>query len=259
MAKVISIHSSRGGTGKSVIATNLALTLSRAEFNVSLLDLDFRAPSLYYVFRRGIEEPVEFWMNDFFNGRCEIDQALLSLPERCNTGGEILIGVANPSIYAIRDMMGKGQMWEASALKKLYSVRSTLLEEMNMDYIIYDTSPGIQYSSINAVISSDLPIIVTTSDPLDLEGVRNMLSEFYDVFEKETLVLVNKAFPETETSGEEEVTHELRKTVNRPIIGIIPCYCEVLKAKRDYLLGLENPAHPFMKKLEEIAEEIVKH
>ena len=158
--------------------------------------------------------------------------------------------------------MGKSQAWEASALDKLYSLRASLLKDMSIDYLIYDTSPGIQYSSINAVVSSDLPIVVATSDSLDIEGVTNMLAEFYDVFEKKTLILMNKVFPETDLPPEEkekELISQLEETLDHPIVGVIPCYCDVLRAKRDYLLSLKNPAHPFTKKLEEIAEKIVQH
>ena len=259
MGTVISIHSSRGGTGKTVIATNLAVALLKKGLNVSLLDLDFRAPSFFSIFRAGIRGPVRCWLNDFFNGRCKIDQALLDLSESFNGNGRFFIGLANPSIYAIRDMMGKSQAWEASALKKLYSIRSVLLGDMKMDFAVYDTSPGVQYSSVNAIISSDLPIVVTTADPLDIEGVRSMLSELYDVLGKKALVLVNKAFPETDPSCEEKTISELKETVNCPILGTIPCYCDVLRAKRDRLLGLENPTHPFVGKLEAIAEELVRY
>ena len=50
MVKVICIHSSRGGTGKTLIALNIAATYASMGKSVALLDLDFRAPSLYTVF-----------------------------------------------------------------------------------------------------------------------------------------------------------------------------------------------------------------
>jgi len=40
---------------------------------------------------------------------------------------------------------------------------------------------------------------------------------------------------------------------------MIPCYCDVLRAKRDYLLSIKNPTHPFIQKLKEIAEKLVKY
>ena len=46
MGKSISIHSSRGGTGKTLLATNLAVLYAQSGLNVALIDLDFRAPSL---------------------------------------------------------------------------------------------------------------------------------------------------------------------------------------------------------------------
>lgn len=131
-----------------------------------------------------------------------------------------------------------------------------------MDYIIYDTSPGIQYSSINAVAASDLRIVVTTSDPLDIEGVKNMLSEFHDIFENKILILINKVLPETERSLQEKekaLLSQLEETVGHPVIGVIPCYCDVLRAKRNYLLSLKNPTHPFIQKLKEIAEKLIKY
>ncbi len=50
--KVISLHSSRGGTGKTIIATNLAAIYAKRGLNIALLDLDFRAPVSELCFRR---------------------------------------------------------------------------------------------------------------------------------------------------------------------------------------------------------------
>jgi len=257
--KVISIHSSRGGTGKTMIATNLAATYANKGFNIALLDLDFRAPSLLTVFSKGIRGPVKYWLNDFLDGRCAIEQALINVSEGYNLKGRLLVGLANPAIEAIRDIMGKSRAWEVTAVKKLFSLRSTLSKDMNIDCCIFDTSPGIQHSSINAVISSDLSIIVTTLDSLDIKGVKNMLAEFYDAFEKRTVALINKVFPETRiwSNGRQKaLINQMEKTFKHPIIGVIPCYCDVLQAKRASLLVTEKPGHPFLRNLEEIAEKL---
>jgi len=262
MGKVISIHSSRGGTGKTVIAVNLAMILLKKGYDVSLLDLDFRAPSLFSIFANGIDTPIRYWLNDLFNKRCETNQALIEVSKGCGPNGKILVGLANPSIYAVQEIMGKSRMWEASFLRRLLSLGSLLLNGMGMDYVIYDTGPGIQYSSINAIVSSDLPILVVTPDPLDIEGARSMLSEFHDVFEKRTAILVNKAFPESELSDREKSRgpwEDLKGTLGHPIMGVIPCYCDVLRGKRDFLFSMKNPTHPFVRNLEEIAEKLVEY
>jgi MinD-like ATPase involved in chromosome partitioning or flagellar assembly len=257
--KVIAIHSSRGGTGKTMIATNLATAYANKGLNIALLDLDFRAPSLVTVFSKGIREPVKRWLNDFMNGRCTIEQALIDVSKEYNLRGRLLIGLANPTIEAIRDMMGKSRAWEVSEAKKLFSLRSTLSNDMNIDYCIFDTSPGIQYSSINAVISSDVSVIVTTLDSLDIKGVQTMLAEFYDEFEKRSVILMNKVFPQTQIWSNErqkELVSQMEKVFKHLMIGVIPCYCDVLQANRASLLAIEKPDHPFLKTLQEVAKKL---
>jgi len=257
--KVISIHSSRGGTGKTVIATNLAATYANKGLNIALLDLDFRAPSLTTVFSKGIRSPIKHWLNDFLDGQCKIEQALINVSEGYNLKGRLLIGLANPAIEAIRNIMEKSSAWEVTAVKKLFSLRSTLFNDMNIDCCIFDTSPGVQYSSINSVISSDISVIVTTLDALDLKGVKNMLAELYDAFEKRTVVLVNKVFPETRiwsSERQKDLISQMEKDLKHPMIGVIPCYCDVLQAKRTSLLAVDQPSHPFLGNLKEIAEKL---
>jgi ATP-binding protein involved in chromosome partitioning len=47
--KVIAVSSGKGGVGKSVVATTLALILNRRGFRVGLLDLDFTSPSTHLI------------------------------------------------------------------------------------------------------------------------------------------------------------------------------------------------------------------
>ncbi len=47
---VLTLHSYKGGTGKTFIATNLAAALASEGKRVCLIDFDLRAPSLAKVF-----------------------------------------------------------------------------------------------------------------------------------------------------------------------------------------------------------------
>jgi MinD-like ATPase involved in chromosome partitioning or flagellar assembly len=257
-AKSITIHSSRGGTGKTVIATNLAVILANKGFNVALLDLDFRAPSLAMIFSEAIRLPVKCWLNDFLNGRCDAEQVFTEVSDKYNLKGRLLIALANPSIDAMRNVMEKSRDWEVTAVKKLFSLFSTL-NDMNVDFCISDTSPGMQYSSINAIVSSDLSIIVTTLDSLDLKGTEDMLAELYTALDKKALVLVNKSSPETRIKSserKEKIADKLEKILKHPVISVIPCYCDVLETERTALLAAEKPNHPFVKNLAEAAEKL---
>lgn len=255
--KTITIHSSRGGTGKTVLATNLAVILAKKGQKVALFDLDFRAPSLDGVFSNIIKKPTDYWLNDFLSGQCKINQILNDVTTQLGLKGKLLIGLANPSIEAIRNTIDKSRSWEVTVVKRLFSMRKTLFKDFNTDYIILDTSPGMQYSSINAAVSSDISIIVSTNDEVDLKGLKNLINDLYLELDKKTLVLINKIFPETiytTQKNEKEEIEKIEEQLESAIIGVIPCYCDVLQAKRSTIMVLEKPNHPFTKKLEDIAK-----
>ena len=130
---------------------------------------------------------------------------------------------------------------------------------MEIDCCIIDTSPGVQYTSINAVVSSDISVVIATLDSLELKALRNMLVELYDAFAKRTVVLINKVFPETRAWSSEKqknLISKMEKVLKHPVIGVVPCYCDVLQAKRTSLLAVDMPFHPFLRNLEEVAEKL---
>jgi septum site-determining protein MinD len=257
MSKCISIHSSRGGTGKTLLATNLTVLLAKKGYNVALLDLDFRSPSLAGVFSKVIDHPLDCYLNSYLDGRCSAETAMSDLTEKFHLKGKLLVGFANPEVAAIRNMTEKSRSWEVSALKRLFALRTQLFKKLGIDYCIYDTSPGVQYTSVNAAVSSDLAVIVSTLDSLDLSGTTNLLLELYDAFEKKTAIVLNKVFPENQPTSKEAL-NQINTNLRSPIIGTIPCYCRVLQADRSTIMVFEDPQHPFIKNLEELVENLVK-
>ena len=259
MGKSISIHSSRGGTGKTLLATNLAVLYAQSGFNIALIDLDFRAPSLMGVFSKLLRKPVECFLNSYLDGRCSVDSLMVDMSNSYNLKGKLFVGFSNPDITAIRNTAERSRAWEVTSVKRLFALRSKLFNEMKINYCIYDTSPGIQYTSINAIVTSDLSIVVTTLDSLDLDGTKNMVTEIYDAFERKTMILLNKVFPQGCVWSNEEkskTVNQIEDTFKRPVLGAIPCYCDVLEADRSKLLAIEQPNHPFIKNLEKIKEKI---
>jgi chromosome partitioning protein len=117
----------------------------------------------------------------------------------------------------------------------------------------------VQYSSINALVSSDVSMIITTLDSLDLKGTENMLVDLFGALDRKPVILVNKFLPETRIkSGKinEKIARKLEKTLKHSVIGVIPCYCDVLQTERTSLLAVENPNHPFIKNLEKVTEKL---
>jgi MinD-like ATPase involved in chromosome partitioning or flagellar assembly len=253
LGKIVAVHSYKGGTGKTLLSINLAATLAKHGKKVCLFDLDFRAPSLATLLK---VEKVEHWLNDYLNGNCEIEKILIDLSDRIQNSGKLFVGLANPATEAIRDMSAKDRKWEMRALGRLLALRNALLNDGGFDYLILDTSPGLQYSSINAIVSADLVLVATTFDRSDVDGTRRMLRELYDLFEKKTEVILNKVLDTRSLTRKDEVQTRLKDVYQVPLLGLIPCFCDILRAEGGIIFAQEKPEHPFAKILDEMANKI---
>jgi len=131
---------------------------------------------------------------------------------------------------------------------------------MHLDHIVLDTSPGLQYSSINAIVSADVVLVVSSLDASDINGTQRMTRELYDLFEKKTGIILNKvpAGILSTPSKKEELLGKLRSVHNLPIIEAIPCFCDILEAGGTYVFAEEKPEHPFTKILNQIPTKIEK-
>lgn len=255
MGKVIAVHSYKGGTGKTILSINLAAALVKHGKKVCLMDLDFRAPSLSTLLK---VEKADYWLNDYLNGICGIDKVLIDLTERIRDGGKLFVGLANPTTEAIRDISAKDRKWEMRALGRLLSLRNTLLNDKGFDYLVFDTSPGLQYSSINAIVSADLVIVASTLDKSDVEGTKRMLKELYDLFEKKTRIVTNKVLYGENIKSVKDVRSQMEELYGVPILGVIPCFCDVSRAKGTLIFIEDKPDHPFTKIMDEMATELEK-
>jgi septum site-determining protein MinD len=253
MGKIIAVHSYKGGTGKTLLSINLAATFAKHGKKVCLFDLDFRAPSLATLLKI---DKADYWLNDYLNGVCEIDKVLIDLSHRIDNGGQFVVGLANPSTEAMRDMSAKDRKWEMHALGRLLALRASLLGEKGFNYLMCDTSPGLQYSSINAIVSADLVLVATTSDRSDVDGTRRMLRELYDLFEKKTEIVLNKVLDPSIKTDKELAKTKLKEVYQVPLLGIVPCYCDVLRAEGGVIFAQDKPDHPFAKILDEMAIKI---
>lgn len=255
MGKIIAIHSYKGGTGKTLLSINLSALYANRGRSVALLDLDFRAPSLHAIFK---VQDTDYWLNDYLNGVCEIRKALVDLSQTHTKKGRLLVGFANPSTEAIREMTAKDRKWEMKALGRLLSLKTSLLSDTDLDYIIFDTSPGLQYSSINAIVSADLVLVVSGMDISDIKGTQRMIDELYELFEKKTGLIMNKVFADILLSKTQraELASKLMNSYNLPMIEMIPCFCDVLRTGNSTIFTTENQTHPFVKTLDRVATTI---
>lgn len=75
MAHIISIHSFRGGTGKSNISANLATLYAMDWLRVGVVDTDIQSPGIHVLFNVK-EEAIAYSLNDYLWGQCAIEHRL---------------------------------------------------------------------------------------------------------------------------------------------------------------------------------------
>jgi MinD-like ATPase involved in chromosome partitioning or flagellar assembly len=253
MSKIIAVHSYKGGTGKTLFSVNLAATFAKAGKKVCVFDLDFRAPSLFAILKT---PNADFWLNDYLNNTCEINKTLVNLSSRIPGNGKFYACLANPSTEAIRDMSSKDRKWEMRALGRLLALRESLFKDQDFDYLVFDTSPGLQYSSINAIVAADFVAVATTGDRSDVDGTKRMLAELYNLFEKKTGLVLNKVLDPSATAKKTEMQNKIKADYQVPMLGMVPCFCEILRAEGNLIFVQDKPDHPFTKILAEMARKI---
>lgn len=155
-SKVISIFSTKGGVGKTTIATNLAVALSNLSGKkIALLDFDLQFGDVAICMNLYVKNSMTDLVKDFAN--IEQDSALLEEYLLAHYSGiKVLAAPIRPE---------NAEYVTADHIKKT-------IENLigRYDYIIMDTSHGFSDTLITALDMSDTIIYVST---LDLPSIKN--------------------------------------------------------------------------------------
>src|SRR5438270_13545080 len=104
MAKIVSIHSFRGGTGKSNITANVAALLALEGQRVGVIDTDIQSPGIHILFGlRGNQ--IVHSLNEYLNGACSIGDTAHPVLDGAVPGAVFLIPSsvkANDIVHVLR-------------------------------------------------------------------------------------------------------------------------------------------------------------
>ncbi len=246
MSLTLAIHSSKGGTGKTSIAVNLAVAFALEGKDTCLIDLDLRGPSLCSMFEPG----THFWINDFLSGKCSLKDTMNDIQKDIGTDGHLYVSFANPDIKEIRDLVSKDRNWQAGALKALMNGKKELADK-NFDVIVFDTSPGVEYESINAVAASDMIIIVHNDTTACSNCTEQLVKGVYTLLDKKCAIIDNMHHGNCPDIVE-------KKRYGVPVLAAIPCMCEIATRSNNEILVHSEPEHLFSKSITKIKDKIVE-
>nr|MDO8100008.1 AAA family ATPase [Candidatus Njordarchaeota archaeon] len=261
VGEVTTIHSFKGGSGKTVVASNLALVLAQRGRSVVLPDFDFKAPSLFTIFRP--MKDFKYWLNDWSSGGCSMVDALVDLSEHFNLHKRLLrVGFADSRGESIKRSLQEHLTPEAQASFYQHAVGdfNNLIKD-GVDFVLLDTSPGFSYTSLAAILSCERLILVTRTDELDLDGTVKLIKSVYNVvLRKKVLLVVNHAPPQILLNpGEgEKLKEEIVARLNLRITTLIPCYCDLAASRGRNLIVHCDPEHGFSKNISVVADHLLR-
>jgi len=139
--KTISVHSYKGGTGKTTFLLNIAGLLAKEGAKTVAVDYDLRAPSFQSYFK--VENPL--YLSDYLLE--DASESKIIFPCTSNNGIKLdLIFSSMEFLKQHSKQRDKLSRDDSKYLTKLFQLQSTLSEKY--DYMLLDTIPGFFYRSI---------------------------------------------------------------------------------------------------------------
>lgn len=197
----VAIASGKGGTGKTTIATNLALTLADNGMAVQLLDCDVEEPNCHIFIKPNIEEtwPARVLVPEVNQQKCTgcricadvcefkaiavIKGKVLIFQELCHSCGACKLLCPENAITEIPREIGvieKGRAGNIPFVQGLLNIGELLSPSVIRDVkkaageseaLIIDSPPGTSCPVIEAVKDSDFILLVTEPTPFGLNDL----------------------------------------------------------------------------------------
>ena len=143
---IIAIGGGKGGIGKSIISTNLAIGMALSDQKVVLMDADFGASNLHALL--GINNPSSGFQ-DFFNENSTNKESLL-----------INTGVSN-----LKFVSGAGDNpGSANIDSDKINIVISFLKNLDADTVFLDLGPGTNFNVIDLFNSSTQNVVLTTPE-----------------------------------------------------------------------------------------------
>lgn len=236
MTKVISIHSFRGGTGKSNTTANVASILAADGHKVAVIDTDIQSPGIHVLFRLK-EDEVGHALNDFLFGDCEIAEAAYDVTSRLEapvSGSVHLIpsSVKTSDITKVlRDGYDVGRLNEG--LMRIGS-------ELGLDYLLIDTHPGLNEETLLSIAVSDSLAIIMRPDQQDYQGTGVTVEIAKRLEVPRVFIVVNKAPTQLDF---EQLASQVRQTYDVSVAAVLPHSDDLMNLASGGVFSLRNPDH----------------
>ncbi len=252
MCEIISVHSFRGGTGKSNLTANLAATMAMQGKKVGVVDTDIQSPGIHVIF--GLDEDtMNYSLNDYLWGNCQIEDTAYDV------GHVLKTEARTDSLYLIPSSIKAGQI--ARILREGYDVTrlndglNEIIRALKLDYLLIDTHPGLNEETLLSIAISDRLVVILRPDQQDFQGTAVTLEVARKLDMSNIMLVVNKALS---SSDLDTLQHNMEMTYNTSVVGIIPLSEEIAQLGSRDIFCLHYPEHPLSLTVKKITAQILQ-
>ena len=251
MSKIISVHSFRGGTGKSNSTANLATLLAMEGYRIGVVDTDIQSPGIHVLF--GLDESkMAHSLNDYLWGKCEIQETAHDVT--ANLGASV-----RGQVYLVPSSLKPGEI--ARVLREGYDVSMlndgfhNLIRALNLDVLMIDTHPGLNEETLLSIAISDVLVIIMRPDQQDYQGTGVTVEVARKLGVPRMQIIVNKVpavFPVAEVRARTQDTYQVE------IAAVLPHSDDMMALASSGIFATRYPDHPITASLRQVARQLLR-
>lgn len=252
MSKIISIHSFRGGTGKSNTSANVATMLAADGAKVAVIDTDINSPGIHILFGMREEQMIHS-LNDYLWGKCSIREAAIDVTANLTDDPENKVPFKG-QIYLIPGSMNVGEI--ARILREGYDVGlldqgyQQVIKDLDLDYLVIDTHPGVNEETLLSIAISDFLAVIMRPDSQDYQGTSVTVEVARRLDVPNLMIVVNKS---PQSFDQDELKKRIEETYNATVAAIIPHSDDMMTLASSGIFALRYPDHEVSQKYRDLA------
>ena len=252
MPTIISIHSYRGGTGKSNLTANLANSLVQQGKRVAVVDTDIQAPGLHVLFGMDTQQ-MGLTLNDYLYGRCSIEQATYDVTDKLGPQVAAMgtLYLLPSSIKAVEITRVLREGYEVNLLTDGFR---KLIKTFRLDYLLIDTHPGLNEETLLSILISDILLLILRPDQQDFQGIAVTVEVARKLKVKRLLLVVNKVLPKLDKVS---LRQQVQTAYDTPVASILPVSEELIELGSAGIFSITSPDHPYSQGVRELAAQVV--
>ena len=248
MAVIVSVHSFRGGTGKSNTTANVASLLAGSGKRVGVIDADIQSPGIHVLFGIAGDE-VNGSLNEFLWGERAIGEVALDVTDGA--------GEAGGRLFLIPSSMEPGEITrvlrEGYDPHRLSRGLRDLVSELTLDVLMIDTHPGLNEETLLSLVLSDSLLIVMRPDEQDYEGTGITVRIAQELEVPRIMIMVNKT---PEGLDPAHVESRVREAYGCDVAAVVPHSDDLMRLASGGVFSLRYPSHPLADLYRQVAVRI---